>query len=77
MTDFLSPTVAVSRMIKAAKASKGLDWTEISEKLKEMDVHISPNNLAVKVSRGTLKATEFVCLMRVLGSAFIDLSTLK
>ena len=66
----------VKRLVKSAKASKGMGWDELSEAMRKMGLDISANHLAVKVSRGTLRATELICLMRATGHAFIDLSAL-
>lgn len=66
----------VKRLVKAAKASKGMDWDKLAESMRGMGIDISANHLAVKVSRGTLRATELICLMRATGHAFIDLSAL-
>jgi hypothetical protein len=68
--------MVLKRLVKTAKASKDLDWDGVAALMTDAGMPISGNHLAVKVSRGTLKATEFLCLMRVLGHSFIDLSSI-
>jgi len=67
----------VKRRLAAAKAAKGYTWDDIAKAMTDCGMPMSSGNLMTKNSRGMLKATEWVLIMRVLGLRFIDLSDLE
>ena len=64
----------LKRKVAAAKAAKGYSWNDIAAVMTRCGSPITANNLMAKMSRGGIKATELVLIMRLLGHRFIDLS---
>jgi hypothetical protein len=65
---------ALRRKLASAKAAQGYTWKDIAQIMTSCGVPVRANNLMAKMSRGGLKATEMVLIMRLLGNRFIDLS---
>jgi hypothetical protein len=67
----------VSRLIKANMAATGVSYADLSERLKRLGIHQSPENLRVKINRGNFGAQLFVQLLIVLDKTEIDLKELE
>ena len=67
----------VSRLIKANMAATGVSYADLSERLKRLGTHQSPENLRVKINRGNFGAQLFVQLLIVLDKTEIDLKELE
>ena len=68
---------ALKRKIGAAKAAKGYTWKDIASMMTRCGMPINASNLMAKMSRGAIRATELVLIMRLLGLRFIDLSDVE
>jgi len=75
LRDSLGTTL--KRKIGAAKAAKGYSWKDIAFMMTRCGMPINASNLMTKMSRSTIRATELVLIMRLLGLHFIDLSDVE
>lgn len=75
LRDSLGTTL--NRKIRAAKAAKGYSWNDIALMMTRCGMPINASNLMAKMSRSTIRATELVLIMRLLGLRFIDLSDVE
>ncbi len=57
----------VVKILKAELAKRGIDYPGLVLKLKEIDVHISVEDMRNRMSRGTFSAMLFIQCMRAIG----------
>lgn len=64
----------VKGILKAEIARRNLNYVEISEKLEEIGVHETPQNLSNKIGRGTFGAIFMMQILQVIGCKDLHIS---
>lgn len=54
-------------LIKGELARRGLRYTDLADRLKQINIHDSPENLRIKISRGTFSAAFMLQVLHVIG----------
>jgi hypothetical protein len=54
-------------LLKGELAKRGIKYTDLAVRLKQLDVHDSPENLRIKISRGTFSAAFMLQVLHVIG----------
>lgn len=67
----------VQQTLRVAKATAGVNYREISERLAAFGMHQTPTNLTTKLARGDMSAQTFLAILRALSVDNLDLSTLN
>ena len=59
---------SISRYIRAAMVLNGIKYDQLTERLQQLDIHLTADNLRSKVSKGMFSADLFVAIIQVLDS---------
>ena len=57
---------SISRYIRAAMVLNGIKYDQLTERLQQLDIHLTADNLRSKVSKGMFSADLLVAIIQVL-----------